>query len=60
MEDCLGKMEATNLEANLVETFGALKKQYGDRYLDVGHRQKPKKRTQGNGRSQKKLTIICR
>jgi hypothetical protein len=69
MEACLGKMEATNLEANpeemksvavheevpkeeaAVETLGALKKWRGYRHLDVGRRQKPKKRTQDNGGS---------
>jgi hypothetical protein len=38
----------------------ALKKQHGDCNLAVGHCQKPKKQTQGNDESQKKLATACR
>jgi hypothetical protein len=72
MEASLGKTQATNLETNpeamksvavheevlkeeaAVEATGALKRRHG------GRRQKPKKRTQGNGGSRKTLTIAYR
>jgi hypothetical protein len=47
-------------EESVLETFGALKKRPGDRHLAIGHHQKPKKRAQGNGGSQKKLAAACR
>jgi hypothetical protein len=40
--------------------FGALKKRHGDRNLAVGRHGKPRKRTQGNGASRKKLTATRR
>jgi hypothetical protein len=43
-----------------METFGSLKRWHVDRYLAVGRRQKPKKRTQDNGGSRKKLATACR
>jgi hypothetical protein len=43
-----------------VKTFGALKKQHGDQHLAVRCCWKPKKRTQGNGGTYKKLTAACR
>jgi hypothetical protein len=67
MEACLGKMEATEeleseaeheevpKEEAAVETFGALKKWYGDWHLAVRRCGQPKKWTKGNGGSQKKL-----
>jgi hypothetical protein len=67
LDACLEKMEANPEEQKSVavheeipkeeaagETFGALKKRHEDRYLAVGRRRKPKKRTQGNGGSRKK------
>jgi hypothetical protein len=47
-------------EEAAVETFGALKERYGDRHLAVERRRKPKKQTQGNGWSRKKLAAACR
>jgi hypothetical protein len=38
-------------EETTVKTFEALKKQYGDQHLAVGHWQQLKKRSQGNGGS---------
>jgi hypothetical protein len=43
-----------------VETFGALKEWYRDRHLAVRCRSQPNKRTQGKGRSQKKLATASR
>jgi hypothetical protein len=43
-----------------VETIRALEDRYGDRHLAVRHRRKPKKRTQGNGGSRKKLAAARR
>jgi hypothetical protein len=48
--------EAPKEEA-AVETIGALEDWYGDRYLVVGGRRQPKKRTQGDGGSRKKLAV---
>jgi hypothetical protein len=45
----VSKQEAT------METYGALKKQYGDQNLAVRRRGQPKKRIQGNGVPRKKL-----
>jgi hypothetical protein len=45
-------------EVAAVETIGALKDQYGDRHLAIGRRQQLKKRTQGNGGSQKKSAAL--
>jgi hypothetical protein len=42
-------------EVATVETVTALKKRHRDGNLAVGSRQRPKKRTQGNGGSRKKL-----
>jgi hypothetical protein len=47
-------------EEAAVKSFGALKKQHGDRNLSVGRRQKPKERTQDNGGSRRKLAAACR
>jgi hypothetical protein len=46
--------EESNKE-DVTDTVGALKDQYGDRHLAVGHRRQPKKRTQGDGGSWQKL-----
>jgi hypothetical protein len=54
IESELGHQEVTKEEAT-VQTFGALKKRYGDRHLAVGRQGQPKKRTRGNGGSRKKL-----
>jgi hypothetical protein len=43
-----------------VNTFGTLKKWYGDRHLAVRRRRKSKKRTQGNGGSPMKLAVAFR
>jgi hypothetical protein len=42
-------------EETAVETVGTLKDRYGDRHLAVGRRRQPKKWTQGDGLSRKKL-----
>jgi hypothetical protein len=47
-------------EEATVEKFGALKEQYRDWHLGVRRRSQPKKRTQGNGGSQKKLNAARR
>jgi hypothetical protein len=47
-------------EKAAVETFGALKEQYGDWHLAVGHHWQLKKWTQDSGGSQKKLAITHR
>jgi hypothetical protein len=67
METCLESKEPISVESEskhqespkeeaTVETFKALKERYGDRHLAVGHHRKLKKRIQGDGGSQKKLT----
>jgi hypothetical protein len=43
-----------------VETIGALEDRYGDQHLTVERLQQPKIRTQGDGRSRKKLAAFCR
>jgi hypothetical protein len=53
------QQEALKVEA-AVKTFGALKKRHGDRHLAIGRRRKPKKRTQGDGWSRKKLVTASR
>jgi hypothetical protein len=52
MEACLKEMKR--------ETFGAPKKRYRDRHLAIGRHRQPKKQTQGDGGSQKKLAAACR
>jgi hypothetical protein len=47
-------------EEGAVETIGAPKDRYGDRHLDVGRCQTPKKLTQGDGGSRRKLAAIRR
>jgi hypothetical protein len=47
-------------EEAAVKTFRALKKRHGDQNVALGRCQKPKKQTQGNGGSQKKLVAACR
>jgi hypothetical protein len=42
-----------------VKTVRAPKKRHGDRHIAVRRRDQPKKRTQGNGGSQKKLVSAC-
>jgi hypothetical protein len=72
-EACLESKEPTSVEIEsklehqevpkeeaLVETFGALKDWYVDQYLAVECCRQPKKRTQGNGGSQKKLATTHR
>jgi hypothetical protein len=44
-------------EEATVENFWALQEQYRDRHLAVRRRGQPKKRTQGNGVSRKKLAV---
>jgi hypothetical protein len=48
------------LKEAAVKTVRALMKQHGDRQLAIGCRQKLKKLTQGNGRSQEKLAAAWR
>jgi hypothetical protein len=67
MEACLGskashegieavaKHQEVPKEEGIVETIGALEDQYGDQHLAVGRHQQPKKQTQGDGGSWKKL-----
>jgi hypothetical protein len=47
-------------EEAAVKPVRALKKRHGDRNLAVRRRRTPKKRTQGNGGSRKKLAAACR
>jgi hypothetical protein len=47
-------------EENAVKRVIALKKRYGERHLAVGRPRKPKKQTQGNSGSRKKLAAACR
>jgi hypothetical protein len=72
MEACLESKEPASLERvrrgawevhkeeAAVKTFGAQKKRHGDRHPAVGRRRQPKKRTQDNGGSQKKLAATRR
>jgi hypothetical protein len=50
----MAHLENSNEEA-AVETVGALKDRHENRYLAVGRRPQPKKRTQGDGGSWQKL-----
>jgi hypothetical protein len=43
-------------EESAVETIRALEDRYGDWHLAIGCRHQPKKRTQGDGGTRKKLT----
>jgi hypothetical protein len=52
--------EEVHKEEAAVKLIGALKKRHGSRHLAVGRRCQPKKRTQGNGGSRKKLVAACR
>jgi hypothetical protein len=47
-------------EETAVETARTLKKRHGDQHLAIGRRQQLKKRTQGDGGSQKKLAAARR
>jgi hypothetical protein len=47
-------------EETAVETIGALEDRYGDRYIAVGSRRQPKKRTQGDDGSREKLVAARR
>jgi hypothetical protein len=72
LDACLEKMEANLGEMQSVAVHEevpkeevaviivALKERHGDRHLDLGRRQKPKKRTQDHGGSWKKLAAACR
>jgi hypothetical protein len=73
MEAYLEKMEANLEEMKSVavhtevpkeeaalKTVRALKERYGVWHLTVEHRRQPKKWTQGNGGSQKKLAAACK
>jgi hypothetical protein len=72
MDACLGKMEATDLEANperkksvavhekVLKEEVALKKQHGNWHLAIGPSEKLKEWTQGDGGSWKKLAVTCR
>jgi hypothetical protein len=48
------------MEEAAVKTIGALEDQYGDRYLAIRRRQQPKKWTQGDGGSWRKLAAPFR
>jgi hypothetical protein len=52
--------EEVSKEEDAVGTFGPLKGRYRGRHLAVRCRGQPKKRTQGNGGSRKKLIAACR
>jgi hypothetical protein len=52
--------EEISKEEAAVKSFGALKKQHGDRHLAVGRCGKLKEQTQGKGGSWKKLAAACR
>jgi hypothetical protein len=54
------KLEEVLKEEAAVTSVGTLKKRHGDWHLDVRYRGQPKKRTQGNGESRKKLAVACR
>jgi hypothetical protein len=54
------KHEEVSMEEATVETFEALKERYRDQHLAVRCHGQPKKRTQGNGGSQKKLVAACK
>jgi hypothetical protein len=43
-----------------LESFGEVRERYGDRHLAAGRGRQPRKRTQGNGESGKKLTAARR
>jgi hypothetical protein len=47
-------------EEEAVKSSAALKKRHGDWHLAVRRHKKPKKRTQGNGGSSKKVAATCR
>jgi hypothetical protein len=47
-------------EEGEVETIRVLEDRYGDRHLAVGHHRQPKKQTQGDGGSWKKLAATHR
>jgi hypothetical protein len=70
-EACVKSMEPTSLESELeheevhkeeavVKIVTAPKKPYRDQPLALKRHSQPKKRTQGNGGSQKKLAATCR
>jgi hypothetical protein len=72
-EACLESKEPTSVETEsvaehqevpkeeaAVKTARALLKRHGDRHLDVGRREKPRKRTQGDGGYRKKFVAACR
>jgi hypothetical protein len=58
-ESVAGHEEVPKEEA-AVKTVRTLKERYGDRYLAVGRRREPKKRTQGDGGCRKKLVAAHR
>jgi hypothetical protein len=72
MEACLKKTEATEeietesehqevpKEEAALDTIGVMKERYRDRHLAVRRSGQPKKLTQGNGGSRKKLAAACR
>jgi hypothetical protein len=71
MHACLENKEPTSLESvtvheevpeeeAAVQPVRALKQQHGDQHLAIGCSRKPKKRTQGNGGSQRKLATAGR
>jgi hypothetical protein len=59
MESVAEHPEVPKEEAE-VKTFGALKKWYRDRQLDVGRRRQLQKRTHGDSGSRKKLDVARR
>jgi hypothetical protein len=72
-EACVESKEPTSVEMKSVavheevpteeaagKTSGALKKRYRNRHLAVRRRSQPKKWTQGNGGSRKKMAAACR
>jgi hypothetical protein len=58
--EAMAKHKEVPKEEAALEIIGALKDRYGDRHLAVGRRRQPKKRTQGDGGSRKKLATACR
>jgi hypothetical protein len=66
-EACVAKLVANRVKPDAVEVHpevpdeeAEVENRYGDRHLAVGRRQQPKKRTQGDGGSRKKLAAVRR
>jgi hypothetical protein len=56
--DAVAEQQDVAKKGATVETTGALEGLYGGRHLAVGHSRKPKKRTQGVGRSSRRMTYV--